>query len=86
MLELAAIFMATLSIAILMVQMYRLVFGWHGYSYTLIGRPRTTVMMKIAAQQGYITLSPQAQIGPGEKIRFISLNTGKYGLRSPWGW
>ena len=86
MLELAAIFIATLSISALTIQLYRLIFGWHGYSYTLIGRPRTTIMMKIGAQQGYLTLSPQAQMGSGEKIRFVSLDTGRRGLRSPWGW
>ena len=86
MLALVTIFLATFLIAAVTVWFYRLIFSWKGRNYRLVGRPRTTMTMKLSAQQGYITLVPGLKKTPQESVRTIKLRTVRGGVKAPWGW
>lgn len=86
MLALVTIFLTTFLTAAAAVWLYRLVFGWKGLTYTLPGRSRTTMTMKLNAQQGYITLVPRSRNTSQEPARLVNLYTARGGLKAPWGW
>jgi len=86
MLALVIIFLATLLIAAIAVWFYRLIFSWKGVNYRLVGRPRTSMMMKLSAQQGYITLAPKTNKASQTPARVVKLRTVRGGVKAPWGW
>jgi len=86
MLALVIIFLATLLIAAIAVWFYRLIFSWTGVNYRLVGRPRTTMMMKLGAQQGYITLALKTNKASQTPARVVKLRTVRGGVKAPWGW
>lgn len=86
MLALVIIFLATFLLAACTVWLYRLIFSWKGANYRLVGRPRTTMKMRLSAQQGYITLSPQLKKYSQEPVRVVKLRTVRGGVKAPWGW
>jgi len=85
MLALVAIFLTTFLIAAGAIWLYRLIFSWKGATYRLVGRSRTT-MMKLSAQQGYITLAPRSKKTSQTPARVVKLRTVPGGVRAPWGW
>jgi len=82
MLALVAIFLFTLAVSAMAVWLYRRLSGWHGFSYTLVGRPRTSTRMKIGLQQGFISLVPSQE----KRTRYVRLRTPMGGIKTPWGW
>lgn len=82
MLALVTIFLFTLLLATVAVWIYRSISGWHGFKQTVVGHSKTTVRMKLRAQQGYISLiSPKRN-----EVKKIRLRTPKGGIKAPWGW
>ncbi len=86
MLALVTLFLATFLVAAIAIWLYRLIFSWTGINYRLVGRPRTTMMMKLGAQQGYITLAPKSNKVFQQPARVVRLRTVRGGVKAPWGW
>ena len=86
MLALVALFLTTFLIAAAAVWLYRLIFSWKGANHRLVGRPRTTMAMKLSAQQGYITLAPKLKKTSQTPARVVKLRTVRGGVKAPWGW
>ena len=86
MLALVTLFLGTFLIAAAAIWLYRLIFSWNGADYRLVGRPRNTMMMKLSAQQGYITLAPQSKKNSQAPARYVKLRTVRGGVKAPWGW
>lgn len=82
MLALVTIFLATLIISATTVWLYRRISGWHGFTDKLVGRPQSTMRMKIGAQQGFISLVRK----PDRKSKTVRLRTHKRNIKTPWGW
>ena len=82
MLTLVSIFLATLLLAVVVIWLYRAVSGWHGFKQTVVGHSRTTVRMKLRAQQGYISLIPPKRT----EVKKVKPRTTKGGIKAPWGW
>ena len=85
MLGLVTIFLATFLIAALAVWLYRLIFGWSYRKIAVVGRQRRS-MMKLSAQQGYISLIPKSLKSSRQPVRRVVLNKSRGGLKAPWGW
>ena len=85
MLALVTIFVATFLIAALAVWIYRLLLGWTHKSTAVVGRQRRS-MMKLSAQQGYISLIPESFRPAQQPVRRVVLNKSRGGLKAPWGW
>jgi len=75
MLALITIFLGTFLISAVAIWLYRLIFSWKGVNYRLVGRPRNTMMMKLSAQQGYITLAPKSKKNSQAPVRYVKLRT-----------
>ena len=86
MLALITIFLGTFLIAAVAIWLYRLIFSWKGANYRLVGRSRSSMMMKLSAQQGYITLSPQSKKVSQAPARHVKLRSVRGGVKAPWGW
>lgn len=82
MLALVAIFLVTLVISATAVWVYRKISDWDGFSETLVGRPKSTMRMKIGAQQGFISLHRKSDRTP----RTIRLRGRRRAVKTPWGW
>ena len=82
MLALVAIFLVTLIASETAVWLYRKISGWHGFTTTLVGRPHSTVKMKIGMQQGFVQLAA----APRGQVKFVRLRSPKGGFKTPWGW
>ena len=82
MLALVAIFLFTLAVSAIAVWLYRRISGWHGFTHTLVGRPRSATRMKIGLQQGFISLVSNN----GGRARHVKLRTPMGGIKTPWGW
>jgi hypothetical protein len=82
MLALVAIFLTTLAVSATTVWLYRRISGWHGFSESLVGRPRPANRMKIGLQQGFISMVSK----PGQQARNINLRGPRGGIKTPWGW
>jgi len=85
MLALVTIFVATFLIAALAIWVYRLLFRWTHRNTAVVGRQRRSVM-KLSAQQGYISLIPGFTKPANQPVRRVVLNKSKGGLKAPWGW
>lgn len=85
MLGLVTIFLATFLIAALAVWLYRLIFGWSYRKIAVVGRQQRS-MMKLSAQQGYISLIPKSLESARQPVRRVVLNRSRGGLKAPWGW
>ncbi len=83
MLELVTIFLATLLISTIAIWIFRTVSGLTVFKKTVVGRPKTktTMKMKLRAQQGYISL-----IAPKQEVRSIKLRRSTGTIKAPWGW
>jgi len=86
MLALVAIFLTTFLIAAVVIWLYRLIFSWKGANYRLVGRNKSTMMMKLSAQQGYITLAPRQKKTSQAPARVVKLRSVRGGVKAPWGW
>ena len=82
MLALVTIFLLTLSGATAAIWLYRTISGWHGFKQTVISPNRTTALMKLKAQQGYISLVPSKR----KQVKKVKLRSSKGGIKTPWGW
>ena len=82
MLALVAIFLVTFMASATAVWTYRKISGWHGFTTTVVGRPPSTVRMKIGMQQGFVQLTAK----PRGQARYIRLRAPKGGFKTPWGW
>ena len=82
MLALVTIFLVTIITSVSAVWTYRKISAWDGFTTTLMGRPQSTRRMKIAAQQGFISLVSKRQ----GKSRNIRLRNSKRNIKTPWGW
>jgi len=82
MLALVAIFLFTVAVSAAAVWLYRRISGWHGFTATVVGGPRTTTRMKIGLQQGFISMVPNN----GGRARNVRLQTPSGGFKKPWGW
>jgi hypothetical protein len=82
MLDLVMLFLATLVSSSLAVFLCRVVSGWHGFNYEVLGRTQDISMLNISPQQGYISLvRPVAsQQGKTRVLKSASI------LTRPWGW
>ena len=81
MLELVTIFLATLLISTAAIWIFRTISGMAVFKKTVVGRPKTTMKMKLRAQQGYISL-----IAPKQEVRSIRLRRSTGTIKAPWGW
>lgn len=82
MLALVAIFLFTLAVSAAAVWLYRRISGWHGFTETVVGRPRSTARMKIGLQQGFISMVSNN----GGRAKNVRLRTPRGGIKTPWGW
>jgi hypothetical protein len=82
MLAIVAMLLVTLIASATAVWVYRKVSGWHGFTATLVGSPRSTTRMKIGAQQGFISLVSKR----GKKSKNVRLRSPKGKIKTPWGW
>ena len=81
MLALVAIFLVTLIASATAVWLYRMISGWQGFTTTLVGRPHSTVKMKIGMQQGFVQLAAT----PRGQAKSVRLHSPKDGFKTPWG-
>ena len=81
MLELVTIFLATLLISTVAIWMFRTIAGLPVFKKTVVTRRKTTMKMKLSAQQGYISL-----IAPKQEARSIRLRRSAATIKAPWGW
>ena len=82
MLELATIFLLTLVLSAFTIWLYRSLSGWRDYSDNLLRAQSKPNGMKIARQNGFVTLFST----PREKARNIRLRTNSKNIKAPWGW
>ena len=82
MLTLVSIFLVTIIVSAIAILAYRKLSGWSGFAETLVGRPQSTVRMKIGTQQGFISLAPKR----GQKSKNVKLRNSKRNIKTPWGW
>ena len=87
MLALFAIFLVTLLIAMVTIQIYRAVSGWQGFNSVVVARRRTPGA-KLRPQQGFVSLkgliSQFATARP--KIKSVKLRKSTGTIKAPWGW
>jgi len=87
MFALVTIFLTTLLVAMTVVWLYRLVSSWKGFKRNQAGRPNTnTNIMRLSAQQGYITLAAFPQGRSQMSPRRVMQHTAKNEIKAPWGW
>ena len=88
MLELITIFLVTLLIALITIQIYRAVSGWDGFNSVVVARRRMTPGAKLRPQQGFVSLkgliSQFATVKP--KIKSVKLRNSIGTIKAPWGW
>jgi len=82
MLELVTIFLATLLISAVAIWVFRTVAGLPVFKRTVVTRRKTTMKMKLSAQQGYISLVAP----PKQEARPIRLRRSTGTIKAPWGW
>ena len=75
-----ALFVVTLSlVSVLVIWLYRTLFGLQGLEAKVVGRYNTTERLKLRAQQGYISLDSAS-------LRVAKAASPKAGIKAPWGW
>jgi|GEM_PF-1343323 len=97
MLGLIAIFLATLLISMVTIWLYRAISGVQGFSTTVVAPRRTTTMMKLKPQQGFITLlTPKRSRAKTKPVKSTRSRPGRVAparlrkvtgeIKAPWGW
>jgi len=88
MLALVTIFLVTLLIAMVTIQIYRAVSGWQGFNSVVVARRRMTPGAKLRPQQGFVSLKGLiSQIATARpKIRSVKLRNSTGMIKAPWGW
>lgn len=90
MLALGAIFLVTLIASAIAVWVYRKISGWHGFTTTVVGRPRSAAKKKIGLQHGFVQLTAkhkgQATAKSRGQTRLIRQRAPRGGYKAPWGW
>ena len=90
MLALVAIFLVTLIASATSIWMYRKISGWHGFSKTVVGRPKAAVRMNRGLQYGFVQLTAKHKAQMAAKtrgqIKLARRRTPKGGYEAPWGW
>ena len=88
MLALITIFLVTLAIAMITIQIYRAISGWQGFNSVVVARRRMTPGAKLRPQQGFVSLkgliSQFATARP--KIKTVKLRKSTGTIKAPWGW
>jgi len=83
MLELLTIFLATFLVSAATIRLYRALAGWQGFNQSVVGRQKTTSLMKLKPQQGFISLmAPLKQ----QKAKSVRLRNSSGTIKAPWGW
>lgn len=82
MLALVSIFLFTLAVSAVAVWLYRRISGWHGFTHTLVARPRSASRTRIGLQQGFISMISDHRV----QAKSVRLRTPRGGLKTPWGW
>lgn len=82
MLELAAIFLASLLLSTVAIWLYRAVSGWLGFRQTTVAHRSTAVGVKLEAQYGFISLKSPVR----QEARKMWQHSPKDSLKIPWGW
>jgi hypothetical protein len=81
-LVLITIFLITLTVDATAVWLYRLVSKWHGFNQPIVGYSGNTTLIKLQAQQGFVSLTSSFRDGAKHK----KLRSPKGGFKTPWGW
>ena len=82
MLALVSIFLITTIVSAATIWVYRKMSGWHGFTETLVGRPRSTQRKGFSAQHGFISLDSK----PAKKTKKVKLRGSRSSVKTPWGW
>jgi len=82
MLDLVLIFLITTITSIVAVRIYRYLSRWPGFNTVVVGRTQPKMTLRIAPQEGFVTLSSDYQ----KDVGMLRLRATRGAIRSPWGW
>jgi len=82
MFEISIIILSRLLIVVVGFLVYRKLYQWDGFEQTVIGRNGTAKRATSRGQKGYISL----HLSAAQQAKTVKLNSGKFAVRTPWGW
>ena len=86
MIELLAIALASLAIAVVLVWAWRKLMETRGMNTSLVSLSNRSGSLRLSQQQGFVSLQSSPPSRKAKKPRQRRANQDGSGVRKPWGW